>query len=505
MLRNASGAERMRTRRVTLSPVDPASPDPLYRQVRSVIEAAIDRGAFTGNRALPPSRNLAAALGVSRNTVVMAYDELIALGHVESRPRSGLYVSGRPAAPRPRAGAGAAGTGPGGPDWQAKVVSPDDGLPAPPSTLDWADHPFPFTSGQPDPRYFPVRGWLRALSDAMDEPHLAYSLRDAGTHDDPLLLEALCAEVLAHRGVDAAPENVLVTNGSQQALALVTAVLLRPGSVVAVEEPGYLDAWHIFRRQGARLVPLPVDEHGAVVERLPDDVDLVYLTPSHQHPTNATLSLPRRRALLRAARERDLVVIEDDYDSEFRFRGRPTPSLKSLDLSGHVVHVGSFSKFLAPGLRVGFVAADATLIDALRAQRQYSTKATSAHVQRALGLFIQSGEYYRVLRRRRLQLRRNWEALGAALVELMPFDVGKRFPPGGMSIWLTGPDHLDAEAVVALARERGVLLDGGRRFYLQPDPPANHLRIGFGAISPDRIRPGVQHLADATSAVLAMR
>lgn len=474
--------------------LDAAAEEPLYRQVRAFVEDSIERGVFVGNRPLPSSRFLAQELGVSRNTVTTAYDELMALGAIESRPRSGLYVSQLDVPAR----RGARPAGPGATsslDWAARTrEAADADLPAPLQHPQWTSSRFPFISGQPDLRSFPARGWLRALSDALAGPHAAYSLRDAGLEDDPLLVDVLCSEVLPRRGVEVMPHEVLVTNGSQQALSLLAATLLRPGSTVAVEDPGYLDLWHILRRQGARLAPVPVDRHGI---DLPPDLrpDAVYVTPSHQHPTNVTLSLPRRKELLRRAQAQEFFIIEDDYDSEFRFRGRPTPSLKSLDRTGHVIYVGSFSKFLAPGLRMGFVVAPAPVIAAMRAERQYLTKSPSAHTQRALGLFIHSGEYHKVLRARRLKLKRNWETLVRALAEHMPYPVDGGYPPGGLFVWERGPAGLDGDAVVEHARTQGILLDGGTRQYLRPDPPTNALRIGFGAIRREAIEPGVRQLA----------
>lgn len=243
--------------------LDPDSPEPLYRQVRAYLADAIAAGTFdSGNRPLPSSRHLAAELGVSRNTVNVAYQELIAQGAVESRPRSGLYPTDR----LPRRQLPSAVPHRRGMDWRHRLRRPEpDDLPHVAKDVDWHRYPYPFLGGQLDVEQFPVRAWLRALAEALDPPHIHVSLRDSLDQDDPLLVEAICEEVLPSRGIRASAEEVLITTGSQQGLFLIGQALLGHGHVVAVENPGYLDAWHIFRRTGAVLLPMPVDGSGAVL------------------------------------------------------------------------------------------------------------------------------------------------------------------------------------------------------------------------------------------------
>jgi GntR family transcriptional regulator/MocR family aminotransferase len=313
--------------------------------------------------------------------------------------------------------------------------------------------------------------------------------------DDPLLLAAICAEVLPPKGIQVDTDQVLITNGAQQALSLLSTVLLDSGRVVAMGDPGYIDAARIFQRAGARLHLVPVDERG-IRPDLEADVDLVYVTPSHHHPTNVTLHHRRRQALLTAAAERDFLVIEDDYDSEVRFQGAPTPPIKSLDRDGRVIYIGTFSKFLAPGLRLGYVVADPELIAELRDQRRYSTKHPSGHLQRSLALFINSGDFHRALRQHRVLLKRKWQTLDTALREHLPW------PPavtsaGGLSFWITGPADFDATAMALRAREMGVLVSPGEGYYLRTNPPRNSFRLGLNAVPQVRIVPGVQLLARA--------
>ncbi len=484
--------------------IDPDSSEPLFQQVRRFLEQSLREGRFRANRPLPSSRHLAGVLGVSRNTVSAAYQELTALGLVESRPRSGLYLV--PTTPTPsmqRARLPSALSRRARVDWDSHLIAPLGAeLPPPLAHQGWLDYPYPFLPGQPDLRQFPVRGWLRALNEAMAGPHIAASLRDSSGTDDELLVAAICREILPPRGMQVSPDNVIVTSGAQEALFLLGQLFVGEGSVVGVENPGYVDAWHIFRNAGARLRAMPVDASGVVVTKDDAaDLDLLYVTPSHHHPTSVTVGYARRAALLRHAVARDVILIEDDFNSEVRFRGRPTPSLKSMDETGRVVYVGTFSKFVAPGIRLGFIVTEPEVAHALRELRRYVTRHPSGQTQRALGLFIDSGEYHRVLRQHRRQLARKWEVLVTELDQQLPFPLSP-VATGGPSIWVTGPEEFDGTRTASLAARRGVLVDPGAAFFLQ-DVEHHHMRVGFMAIPIDRIPEGVRRLGRAVREQLA--
>jgi GntR family transcriptional regulator/MocR family aminotransferase len=453
---------------------------------------------------MPSTRYLSQTLGVSRNTVALAYQELTGLGIVESRPRSGLYPVGLTGnssafrADRSQESAARAAQV----DWGLRLARhttwmQDLAVTRAPAFPEWREFPYPFISAQPEVRSFPVRAWQRAVVEALYAEHLPYSIRDSGDLDDPLLVSALCNEVLPARGVTARPEEVLITSGAQQGLSLIADVLLGPGSTVAVENPGYVDSWHIFSRAGASLEPVGTDHWGAVVEST-SRFDAIYLTPSHHHPTNVTLSLPRRRLLLNLLEDQDAFAIEDDYDSEFRFRGRPTPALKALDTVGRVFYIGSFSKFLAAGLRLGFVVGPAEVVAALRAERHHRTKHLPGHTQRALGIFIKSGEYHKMLRSHHRRLRASWELLVAAVRQHLPLaEPDRPFPPGGVSLWYHAPSWVDCADWAKQAQDKGVLVVDGSRYHFPGSGPSSYLRIGYGSIQPDRIEPGIRALASA--------
>ena len=478
----------------TLISIERGTGEPIYQQLRKALEHAIASGALNPRLPLPSSRELARELGVSRNTVNTAYQELHAQGFIESRPRRGLFINPEMLTHLDQHEERSTNTD--SVDWSRLIrPTPDAGMPEIAKVRDWDRYPFPFVAGQIEAESFPRLAWSRALRDALDPPHLHYSVRDGIDEDDPLLVEALCRAVLPARGIEVNPDQVLITLGSQQGLDLLASTLLRPGDTVGVEDPGYLDARHIFARAGATVAPMPVDGAGLIPPPDLADVHLLHLTPSHHSPTNVTLSIGRRQQLLSLARRHGTLIIEDDYDSEFRYQGSPTPALKALPDSDRVIYLGTFSKFLAPGLRLGYLVAAPELIRELRNQRRYRVRHASGHVQRAMALLIESGQYHRTVRRRRTQLQRKWQTLREALNETLPWPVDP--PPGGVSIWVTAPSDLDCAELAELALRRGVVIERGDIYFADRAANRNHFRLGFAAIPRAAIRPGVVQLGQA--------
>ncbi|EMQ97293.1 MocR-like pyridoxine biosynthesis transcription factor PdxR [Paeniglutamicibacter gangotriensis] len=472
--------------------VSTESAEPLYRQLRQALEHQIFSGSLVPNQPLPSSRELARELGLSRNTVNAAYQEMLASGIIESHSRRGYFINTemlRKAVPAGRPAPMDASAI----DWSRHIRPREDaGMPEITKVRDWSAYPYPFVAGQVDVRDFPRLAWSRALRDSLDPPHLFYSLRDSVDEDDPFLIEELCKRVLPARGIIVQPENILITAGSQQGLDLLAQTMMGRETVVGVENPGYVDARHTFARTGATLRPLAVDEHGLVPPDSLGELDLLYLTPSHHSPTNVTLSGSRRRQILTGTRQAGALVIEDDYDSEFRYRGKPTPALKALPDSEHVIYLGSFTKFLAPGLRMGYLVAESELITELRNQRRYKIRHIPGHPQRAMALLIESGQYHRTISRRRTQLQRKWQVLTEALEDFLPWKITA--PPGGVSIWIQGPADLDCVALAAAALRAGIVIERGDVFFDDPAANRNHFRLGFAAIQLEAIRPGIEEL-----------
>ena len=483
----------------TLIEVDRSSGEPLYQQVRRAIEHGIAVGTFDPLHRLPSSRELSEELGVSRNTINLAYQELIAEGFVDSQERRGLFVNSEM---RVQCNAQARDTTPRI-DWAQRVrTAPDAGIPHIEKRPDWHRYPYPFLAGQVDVSAFPARSWARCLRDSLFHPHVFQSLQDSVACDDPMLVEMIRRHLLPSRGIEAGPDEVLVTVGSQQGLDLLGRTLLGPGQTVAIENPGYLDARHIFVRAGAQVRGLDVDLAGVQPPESLRGTDLLYLTPSHHHPTNVTLTIGRRRRLLQLAAESGTVVVEDDYDSEFRYQGRPTPALKALDGTGDAVYLGTFSKFLSPGLRLGYLVGPAPLVAELRQVRRYVCRHPAGQLQRALAMLIETGEYLRSLRRYRSKLMGKWDAVREAVDRYLPWQEAP-FPPGGVSLWMTGPPELDCRRLVAQAERRGILVEPGDLFFLDPERGRHHFRIGFAAVPRRSIDDGIRLLGEVAEDVLA--
>lgn len=474
------------------------SSEPLYRQLRRALEHQILSGVLNPDVALPSSRSLSNELGLSRNTVNAAIQELVATGLIEPRPRSGHFINTTLLADGSRK-EHTARLSDGSIDWESKIRAiPDRNLPEITKTKNWQSYPYPFVAGQVDPDEFPRLAWIRALRTAMDPEHLPFSVGDAIDEDDPLLIDLLCQRVLPSRGIHVGSENVLITAGSQQGLDLLAQLLVGPDTTVGVEDPGYVDAKHAFTRVGGQLVPLPVDSQGMIPPEEP--LDIVYVTPSHHSPTNVTLDPSRRLKLLTHTREINSLIIEDDYDSEFRYRGKPTPALKALPHSDHVIYLGSFSKFLAPGLRLGYIVAEPELIERMRTHRRYSIRHVPGHTQRAMALLIDSGQFHRTISRRRTQLRKKWETLTSALEKHLPWAVP--FPAGGVSVWIKGPPELNCRKLAGECLRRGVVIEPGDPFFLSPESHLNFFRLGFAAIDLESIKPGVRLLSEAIDSLL---
>lgn len=473
---------------------------PLYRQLRQALEHEIATGALDPELPLPSSRELARELGVSRNTVNTAYAELEAEGFVEAEARRGLFVNREMLEGAARSARQPTSTPV---DWSRHLNDrPDAGMPEIAKVKDWHQYPYPFVGGQVDVASFPRLAWSRALREALEPTHLHASLRDGIDEDDPQLLDMLCRHVLPGRGIEVDSSQVLVTLGSQQGLDLLAHTIIRPGSVVAVEDPGYPDTRHILTRAGARLRYLPVDGSGILPPENLAGISLLALTPSHHCPTNVTLSVARRRMLLAMAEMHDSLILEDDYDSEFRYQGSPSPALKAMPANERVIYLGTFSKFLAPGLRLGYLVAAPDLVAELRNQRRYRIRHASGHAQRAMALMISSGQYHRTIRRRRTQLARKWETLRRALDTHLGWE--HETPPGGTSIWVTAPLGFDCVHLAESALDCGVVVERGDVYFADPAPNRNHLRLGFAALPEERIEPGVAILGELARAQAAV-
>jgi GntR family transcriptional regulator / MocR family aminotransferase len=460
-----------------------ARADRIYRQLS---EAILGGRLRTGER-LPPTRSMAASLGVSRGTVSAAYDRLLAEGLATARTGAGTFVADVAPAPRTR-GRRTPSLRPGR-TWEA--------LPEPPARGPAAR--YDFSAGVPDPALFPWQQWRRYLGEAATRP-----TRDNAAYGDPSGLERLRAAIARHialsRAVHASADDVLVTSGAQQALALTAQVLLKAGDVVAVEEPGYPLARAVFAAHGARVVGVPVDADGLRVSDLPSTTALVYTTPSHQFPLGMAMS-PRRRAdLLRWAAEHRAALVEDDYDSEFRYGQRSLDSLHSIDREERVVYVGTFSKSLLPSLRVGYMVAPTGLRSALRKAKWLGDWHGDLLTQHALAALMESGIYASHVRR----CQKRYAARHGRLTELLARDFASALEVVPSAAGLHVAAHLStdsrrsAQRIAQDALGVGVRVPAIDDFYLGA-PTRSGLVLGFGALPDDRVGAALRALARVLS------
>jgi GntR family transcriptional regulator/MocR family aminotransferase len=456
----------------------------------------VRRGRLRPGEALPGTRALAASLGVNRNTVVAAYRELVAEGWAVARAGGGTFVAESMPQPRPRSFTRAV---------RPANVAASPAFAVQPATAPPLD-PLPaaavlfLAGGVPDVRLAPVsllaRAWRRAFTGRGASEALAYG----NPRGDATLRAALANLVRETRGVPARPEQVFVARGSQMALELAARALVAAGDAVAVEGVGYRPAWAAFRRAGARVVPIPVDAHGLDVDALAaavarEGIRAVYVTPHHQYPTTVTLSPGRRVALLDLARRHRFAVVEDDYEHELHYEGRPILPLASADVHGSVIYVGTLSKVLAPGLRIGFVVAPLPIVEHM-ARERFVVDRQGDHVgERAAAELIEDGTVGRHVRR----MRRIYAARRDLLIALLERGLGGavevRPPTGGMSLWARV--HLAPARVSAWERralEHGVAFSAGGRFSFD-GRALPFARLGFAALDEGEIEEAVRRLA----------
>ena len=485
--------------------LDPQAEASLQSQIRqSVVEAILSRAILPGDK-LPSSRALAEQLGVSRNTVVLAYQALIDTGYIEPRERSGYVVSsdapvGRLAVAPPDAAVEDSG---GSIDWHEKLVSSCRDIRPVRKPLNWREYPYPFVYGQVDDELFSHADWRDCARQALGMRNFGRMVGDFGLSDDPMLVNYICSRSLPRRGITARPEQILVTLGAQNALYLVAQLLVSPDRHVVIEDPVYPDLRDILQQRTANITGLPVDSGGLVLdEAVLARTDAVFITPSHQCPTTHTMPAERRRALLNLAGKHDFLVVEDDYEFEMNFLESATPALKSQDRDGRVIYVGSLSKSVFPGLRLGYLVAPEPLIDEARALRHLILRHPPGHAQRTLAYFMALGHYDAQIRRLRRHLAGRRMALQQALDRHKLFtQTASHF--GGTSFWVQGPDWLDARRLAERAAEAGVLIEPGDAFFQPGDPRLNYFRLAYSSIPEARIEEGIARLAAAVEVLRA--
>jgi GntR family transcriptional regulator/MocR family aminotransferase len=462
--------------------------EPLFRQVYSGLRHAMLTGTFRGGERLPSTRDLAEQLGISRTVVVLAYEQLLAEGYVIGRGGSGTYVSKELSARRstPREALAQVRLSRYG-SFAASIAS-HVSFP----TRSSPQQRYDFAYGRSDVDCFPFEVWRRVLSRCARETSVR-ELDYGPSAGNEVLREAICAHLRRSRAVSCEPSQVMIVSGSQQALDLITRVLIERGDRVVIEDPGYQGTREVLRAVGARLVPVPVDRDGLDTSALPDSARMAFVTPSHQFPTGAILTLSRRQKLLEWASRRNAVIVEDDYDGEFRYEGQRLESLQGMDSEGRVIYVGTFSRTIFSALRIGYLIVPKQLQRPFSAAKWLCDRHTATLEQKALAEFIGSGLYERHLRRVR---RRNTAARRALLASIRKH-LGDRVEVTGdgsgahVVLWLG--ERVSEESTVAAAAGQGVGVYGVSRYFLEP-PSRPGVLLGYARMSVSEIREGVRRL-----------
>jgi GntR family transcriptional regulator/MocR family aminotransferase len=459
--------------------LDRDDPTSLHRQLATKVKSCIQRGELSAGQRLPSTRDLALGLQVSRNTVIAAYDTLVTEGYLEPRERSGIFV-GRVAQAFRQVSHGS-----------VEPKKPGRSAGSGPSTL--FPQPSPFRPSQPDVRLFPIRLWNRHRARLLRRDSGILNYQSVFSSGLDSLREILADYLRDSRGVRCDWREIAITSGSQQALFLLANLLVAPGDRVYMEDPGYLGARLALLQAGARILPLPVDNEGICLPQSdPGPVSLIYVTPSRQFPMGYCMSLARRLELLQFAGRMRTWIIEDDYDSEFRYVSSPLPSLQNLDERRRVIYVGTFSKVLFPSLRLGYVVLPPELVQRFNKLKHVAEDHGPLIDQATLAAFMESGAFFTHLRRCRCAYAERREAfLEAVARNGLPFT----FPnvDGGMNLAALVPSHWNDKRLSEKWRLKGLDIPPLSRYSMARK--ARGFLFGFTAFEPRVIARSVGHLA----------
>ncbi|MBA69665.1 MAG: GntR family transcriptional regulator [Rhizobiales bacterium] len=459
--------------------IEKDAPGPLFLAIAGAITRDIMRGRLKPGARLPGTRALARELGVHRNTVDAAYQELMTQGWLHAEPARGTFV----AQDLPE--------GMAEPVALSVAVEPAAVRP-----------PLAFSDGAPDPKLVPDKALARAFRRALLSPAFRAGADYGDARGTPVLRHALSSYLASDRGVVADPARLLLTRGSQMALFLAAKAALKPGQMIAVEEPGYPLAWEAFRAAGAAVRGVPVDAGGLSVAALEDAIEndqrisAVYVTPHHQYPTTVTMGAARRLQLLDLVERHGITLIEDDYDHEYRFEGRPVLPLAArapADLP--LIYVGSLSKLLSPGIRLGYAMAPEPLLGRMAAARAAIDRQGDAPLEAALADLIRDGDLGRHARKARRIYRARRDVLASALSDHLGGRIVFDRPAGGLALWLRC-GNVSAETWAKRAEAAGLALLPGTRFALERAAP-QALRLGYAALDEIQIARAVEILTQS--------
>ncbi len=473
--------------------LDPGQGGTLQQQIQRMISEGILSGRFRPGDKLPSSRKFAEHLGISRMTITLAYNALLSDDYLSSKGRSGYYVS--QTAPRRAAFDVPTTKVVDAVPWSRAIGQRYSGHIMPDKPPDWRDYPYPFIYGQTDDRIFDHSNWRQCALQAMGKREFGDVTADYFDQDDPELVKYVVSNTLPRRGILARPEEVLITMGAQNALWLSAQILLNQRRTAAMENPGYPGLRVVLELTRCNVELIPVDENGMQFEKLPADVDVVFTTPSHHCPTNVTMPVDRRRKLLELASKNNFLIVEDDYEFEMSFLKASAPALKSLDQEGRVIYVGSYSKSLFPGLRLGYIVGAEPFIREARALRAAILRHPPGHIQRTVANFLSLGHYDALVARmtQKFSVRRDvmYQAIQKNGLEIAGHNVS-----GGSSFWIKVKDGIDTRVLAQRLAEKGVLIEPGHVFFDQNDAEYRYFRLAYSSIAQHKIEPGIGLIAD---------
>jgi GntR family transcriptional regulator/MocR family aminotransferase len=476
-------------------PLDRASTLPLYQQLAAALREAVLQGRLQPHQQLPSSRRLAQSLQVSRSTVTQSYDQLLSEGYFEARGGSGTFVCTQlpddylhPAGTEPPRSQPAALT-------QLSRLG-NTLLAGTPLHVSDPDEAISFRLGSPDTSQFPMQLWRRLLSRHCQTTSTLLNYSPTALGYGPL--RAAIADYLRRsRAVQCHSEQIIIVNGSQQALDLMARLTLDPGDWVAVEDPGYLGARRCFSSYGAQLQGIPVDAAGLDIEALRhhrQPFKLLYVTPSHQFPTGATLSLSRRLALLQWAKQTGTLILEDDYDSEYRYGDRPIPALQGLDQQSTVIYTGTFSKILFPALRIGYLVVPEPWIPLVNRAKWLGDRQSPTLEQCALADCLTEGHFERHIRRMRHLYDQRRQVIVTALKQHLGDRVTILGEKAGIHLMAKIETGLSDQAVIQRAAANGVGVISAQSYYLN-EPKTGEFIFGYAQLDETQIEQGIQKLA----------
>lgn len=473
--------------------LDNTTPGTLQTRVQQMIASGILSGRFEQGEKLPSTRKLAEYLGVSRITVSLAFTELQSNDYLISKDRSGFYVSkNAPPPPSFSEKIGVRDTV----DW-SKMIGQRfsiENWPAKPQN--WSSFPFPFIYGQTDPSLFDHSNWRQCALMALGAKDFSSLTSDYYDQDDIELIEFILRHSLPRRGITASTDQVLVTMGAQNALWLATQVLLNQRRTAAIENPSYPPLRDILDQSRCHVKAVNLDHYGLIPDQIPKETSVIFTTPSHQCPTTITMPLNRRQQLLETASKLDALVVEDDYEFEISSKKSASPALKSLDSDGRVIYVGSFSKSLFPGLRLGYLVGSAPFISEARALRASVLRHPPGHIQRTAAHFLRLGHYDALINRMAKQYSIRRSTMAAAIKKYQLEIAGNSSPEGGSSFWMKAPKDLDTEILAKSLMKNGVLIEPGKNFFAPPNQLENYYRLAFSSINEKKIEGGIKLVAD---------